>query len=187
MNHTTASIAWRSTLGRIAWHFVTNIPEYLTEFGLMIGQVQYSDEVPSANEIAETFRIISSDAAKVVVEQWTDESLQQVQMPSDDRNRMLPFLWDWWSTLLIIEDRLTFVYVKRVWISLRYTVLQRKVGNKWGWKSRRFDKRSGCWSWRSYSDQAAGSMEKSETNPVPCKECSISRRHYEFRAQGLLD
>ncbi|UVI27733.1 DinB family protein [Paenibacillus spongiae] len=67
------------TLGRIAWHFVTNIPEYLTEFGLIIDQVQYSDEVPSANEIAETFRKISSDAAKVVVEQWTDDTLQQVQ------------------------------------------------------------------------------------------------------------
>jgi len=67
------------TLGRIAWHFVTNIPEYLTEFGLMIDQVQHSDEVPSAKKIAETFKKVSSNAAKAVEEQWADDTLKQVQ------------------------------------------------------------------------------------------------------------
>ncbi|MFB4327944.1 DinB family protein [Paenibacillus sp. CR_12] len=67
------------TLGRIAWHFVTNIPEYLSEFGLVIEQIPNSAEVPAAKEIAETFRLLSSDAAKAVEEQWTDETLTQVQ------------------------------------------------------------------------------------------------------------
>jgi uncharacterized damage-inducible protein DinB len=67
------------TLGRIAWHFVTNIPEYLTEFGLVMDQVQYSDEVPSATTIAETFREISADVVKAVEEQWTDDALKKVQ------------------------------------------------------------------------------------------------------------
>ncbi|MFD0714349.1 DinB family protein [Paenibacillus sp. GCM10027626] len=67
------------TLGRIAWHFVTNIPDYLTEFGLVIDKVQHSEEVPSAQEIAETFKNVSSNAAQVVKEQWTDDALKQVQ------------------------------------------------------------------------------------------------------------
>jgi uncharacterized damage-inducible protein DinB len=66
-------------LGRIAWHFVTNTPEYLTEFGLVIDQVQDSAEVPSANQIAETFRKISSDVETALEEQWTDETLKQFQ------------------------------------------------------------------------------------------------------------
>ncbi|ACX65175.1 DinB family protein [Paenibacillus sp. Y412MC10] len=67
------------TLGRIAWHFVTNIPEYLSEFGLVIEQITNSAEVPAAKQIAETFKLLSSDAAKAVEEQWTDETLTQVQ------------------------------------------------------------------------------------------------------------
>lgn len=67
------------TLGRIAWHFVTNTPEYLTEFGLVLDQVQDSDEVPSANQIAETFRKISSEVATALEAQWTDDTLKQIQ------------------------------------------------------------------------------------------------------------
>ncbi|MGV2687091.1 hypothetical protein GNF82_22820, partial [Clostridium perfringens] len=67
------------TLGRIAWHFVTNTPEYLTEFGLVLDQVEDSDEVPSANEIAETFRKISSEVAIALEAQWTDDTLKQIQ------------------------------------------------------------------------------------------------------------
>ncbi|WP_411553678.1 DinB family protein [Paenibacillus lautus] len=67
------------TLGRIAWHFVTNIPEYLTEFGLVIEPIPNSTEVPAAKQIAETFKLLSYDAAKAVEEQWTDETFTQVQ------------------------------------------------------------------------------------------------------------
>ncbi|MCU7667138.1 DinB family protein [Bacillus thuringiensis] len=68
------------TLGRIAWHFTTNIPEYLAHFGLKIEGVEDAGSVPtSAKEIAETFKNISLDVAKVIEEQWTDESLKQIQ------------------------------------------------------------------------------------------------------------
>ncbi len=67
------------TLGRIAWHFVSNIPDYLTEFGFRLDQVQNSDEVPSANEIAESFKTIGSNVGKALKEQWIDDSLKQIQ------------------------------------------------------------------------------------------------------------
>lgn len=67
------------TLGRIAWHFVTNIPEYLTEFGLPVDKVSDSGEVPSAQEIAETFKTVSSNVTKALKEQWTDDTLKQIK------------------------------------------------------------------------------------------------------------
>jgi uncharacterized damage-inducible protein DinB len=68
------------TLGRIAWHLTTTIPEYLAHFGLKIDGVENAENVPtSAKEMAETFRNVSSYASKVIEEQWTDESLEQIQ------------------------------------------------------------------------------------------------------------
>ncbi|CAM3779296.1 DinB family protein [Alicyclobacillus pomorum] len=68
------------TLGRIAWHIITSIPELLSHFGLKIEMVKDAATVPSsAKEIAERFRKVSADAAETVKQQWTDESLKQVQ------------------------------------------------------------------------------------------------------------
>ncbi|MFQ3544508.1 DinB family protein [Halobacillus rhizosphaerae] len=68
------------TLGRIAWHFTTNIPEYLAHFGLKVKESEYTESVPeSAEEIAAVFRELSSQAAQVIEQQWTDESLENVQ------------------------------------------------------------------------------------------------------------
>ncbi|MDN4074968.1 DinB family protein [Fictibacillus terranigra] len=68
------------TLGRIAWHLTTSIPDYLVHFGFKINGVENSESVPtSAKEIAETFQRVSADAAKVIEQQWTDESLNQIQ------------------------------------------------------------------------------------------------------------
>jgi uncharacterized damage-inducible protein DinB len=66
-------------LGRIAWHFVTNIPDYLTEFGVSVAKVSNPNEVPSAKEIAATFNEVSSHVANALQEQWTDDSLKQIQ------------------------------------------------------------------------------------------------------------
>jgi len=69
------------TLGRIAWHFTTNIPEYLAHFGLSVDEVDNKNHVPnSAKEIAEAFNRISASAIKAIEEQWTDDSLKDVQM-----------------------------------------------------------------------------------------------------------
>lgn len=68
------------TLGRIAWHLTTNIPEFLADFGLKVDSFENGERVPtSAKEIAETFKKISSNAAEVIEQQWTDDSLKQVQ------------------------------------------------------------------------------------------------------------
>ena len=69
------------TLGRIAWHLTTSIPEYLAEFGLKIDVVKNAENVPtSAKEIAETFKNVSSKAAKAIEQQWKDETLKEVQI-----------------------------------------------------------------------------------------------------------
>ena len=68
------------TLGRIAWHFTTSIPDYLAHFGLNIDGVKHAESVPvSAKEMAETFKEVSSRAAEVIEQQWTDKSLEQIQ------------------------------------------------------------------------------------------------------------
>ncbi|AYV67132.1 hypothetical protein C2I06_09735 [Niallia circulans] len=68
------------TLGRIVWHFTTNIPEYLAHFGLKINELDNAKIIPAtAKEIAATFKLLSSTAIKVIEEQWTDESLKDVQ------------------------------------------------------------------------------------------------------------
>ncbi|MGO4545104.1 DinB family protein [Paenibacillus sp. 2TAB23] len=67
------------TLGRIAWHFVANIPDYLTEFGVPIAKVPNSSEVPSAKEMADVFKAISFQVSNALQEQWTDDTLKQTQ------------------------------------------------------------------------------------------------------------
>ncbi|WP_139990903.1 DinB family protein [Paenibacillus paridis] len=67
------------TLGRIAWHFVTNIPDYLTEFGVPIAKVPNSNVVPSAKEITEVFKTVSSQATNALQERWTDDMLKHTQ------------------------------------------------------------------------------------------------------------
>ncbi|WP_341285466.1 DinB family protein [Priestia megaterium] len=68
------------TLGRIAWHLTTSIPDYLAHFGLKIDRAENAETVPTtAKDIAQTFKEVSSYAAKVIEEQWTDESLKQIQ------------------------------------------------------------------------------------------------------------
>ncbi|MCL6443093.1 MAG: DinB family protein [Alicyclobacillus sp.] len=68
------------TLGRIAWHTVISIPEFLNTFGVAIEVVKDAADVPSsAKEISETFREVSANAAANVQQRWTDETLKQVQ------------------------------------------------------------------------------------------------------------
>jgi len=68
------------TLGQIAWHLTTSIPDYLALFGLKIDRVENAENVPStAKEIAQTFKDVSLYTIKAIEEQWTDESLKQIQ------------------------------------------------------------------------------------------------------------
>lgn len=68
------------TLGRIAWHIVVSIPGLLNNSGVAVEAVEPGTEVPtSATHIAETFREVRANAVAKVQQQWTDESLTQVQ------------------------------------------------------------------------------------------------------------
>ncbi len=68
------------TLGRIAWHFTTNIPDYLTHFGLKMQKADNEENVPaSAKVIADTFKKLSEEAALAIEQQWSDDSLSQTQ------------------------------------------------------------------------------------------------------------
>ncbi len=83
------------TLGRIAWHLTTSIPDYLSHFGLKIDGVENAENVPtSAKEIAETFKNVSSHVAKIIEQQWTDESLEQVQNAFGREESNAQLLWD---------------------------------------------------------------------------------------------
>lgn len=69
------------TLGRIAWHLTTTIPDYLSDFGLKINEVENKEQIPSsANVMVKTFQKTSEDAVKVIEEQWTDEDLKKRQI-----------------------------------------------------------------------------------------------------------
>jgi len=69
------------TLGRIAWHITTNIPDYLTQFGIKMKKVENAENVPSsAKEIAETFKRVSEEASQAIEQQWSDDSLSQTQI-----------------------------------------------------------------------------------------------------------
>ncbi|KON87920.1 hypothetical protein AF332_14525 [Sporosarcina globispora] len=68
------------TLGRIAWHFTSNIPDYLSHFGLKMQMAENEENVPaSAKEIAESFKKLSEEAALAIIQQWSDDSLSQTQ------------------------------------------------------------------------------------------------------------
>ncbi|MBG9586058.1 DinB family protein [Cytobacillus firmus] len=68
------------TLGRIAWHFTTNIPDYLSHFGVRMQRAENEENVPSsAKEIADTFKKLSEEAELAIEQQWTDDSLSQTQ------------------------------------------------------------------------------------------------------------
>ncbi|BDH61681.1 hypothetical protein MTP04_18110 [Lysinibacillus sp. PLM2] len=69
------------TLGRIAWHLTTTIPDYLAEFGLNIDELENKEKVPtSASDIYRIFKTISAVAAKTLEVQWTDDDLKKVQI-----------------------------------------------------------------------------------------------------------
>jgi uncharacterized damage-inducible protein DinB len=68
------------SLGAIAWHIVTSTPGMLTEFGISVELVQNGSTLPTtAKEIAETFRKVTADTTNAIKQQWTDQSLTEMQ------------------------------------------------------------------------------------------------------------
>jgi uncharacterized damage-inducible protein DinB len=64
------------TLGRLAWHITTTIPEMMQRTGLHLSGPAHDAPVPSsARAIAGAYREAASSLAKVVPEAWTDATL----------------------------------------------------------------------------------------------------------------
>ena len=65
------------TLGRIAWHIVTTIPEMMSHVGLKISEVDFKAPVPkTAAEIKKAYAAVSKQVLDQVKNNWKDSSLQ---------------------------------------------------------------------------------------------------------------
>jgi uncharacterized damage-inducible protein DinB len=64
------------TLGRIAWHITTSIPEMMKRTGLQFEGINEHDPVPgSAKEIFDAYNKAAVDALEQVKKEWTDATL----------------------------------------------------------------------------------------------------------------
>jgi uncharacterized damage-inducible protein DinB len=64
------------TLGRIAWHLVTTIPEMMSRAGLVFDSINEGAPVPNtAKEISKYYREVSSTMATAIKAQWNDKTL----------------------------------------------------------------------------------------------------------------
>ncbi|MBC9784743.1 DinB family protein [Heliobacterium chlorum] len=65
------------TLGRIAWHIVTTIPEMMARTGLEFSSIDPDSPVPAtAQEIVEAYRLSSENLLSSIGRSWTDDTLQ---------------------------------------------------------------------------------------------------------------
>ncbi len=84
------------TLGRIAWHIVTSMPEMMGRTGLALGTIEEESPLPpTAREIADAYRETTKALTDRVHGEWTDATLQQ----ADD---MYGKSWPRGITLLIL-------------------------------------------------------------------------------------
>lgn len=66
-------------LGRIAWHLVTSLEEFVSQTGLQFEGAKSDQDVPtSATEIANHYRKSNEAMVAAIKEQWTDASLKEV-------------------------------------------------------------------------------------------------------------
>lgn len=73
-----AETAEDRTLGRMAWHVTTTVPEIAGHTGLKIDCELDKNVVPkAAKEIAESYRQALAAFLKAMREQWNDQSLQE--------------------------------------------------------------------------------------------------------------
>lgn len=65
------------TLGRIAWHIVTTIPEMLSQTGLSLSSIDHKAPVPAAaDEIKRAYATASKELLEAVKATWNDDALQ---------------------------------------------------------------------------------------------------------------
>ncbi len=67
------------TLGHIAWHIVTSIPEMMNKTGLAVSSVAEDAPPPaSADTIREGYRAVTDELMLALKSNWTDETLEVV-------------------------------------------------------------------------------------------------------------
>ncbi|MFH1279433.1 MAG: DinB family protein [Candidatus Eisenbacteria bacterium] len=65
------------TLGGMAWHITTTIPEMMKQVGLGLSSVDAEAPPPgSAKEIADAYRKVSAELAAALREKWSDDTLE---------------------------------------------------------------------------------------------------------------
>ncbi len=64
------------TLGRVAWHIVTTIPEMLGHTGLHATSIGVDAPLPShASEIAAAYKAVANEIVAIIQRDWTDATL----------------------------------------------------------------------------------------------------------------
>ena len=67
------------SLGQIAWHIVTTLPEMMNQVGLGLASVGHETMPPStAAEIAKSYEAVAKELAEAVKSQWDDAKLEEV-------------------------------------------------------------------------------------------------------------
>lgn len=66
------------TLGRMAWHIVTTIPEMMNQVGFKVESVNKEDPIPAdAEQIKVKYRVVAKEFIDQVTANWTDEDLKK--------------------------------------------------------------------------------------------------------------
>jgi uncharacterized damage-inducible protein DinB len=67
------------TLGQIAWHIVTTVPEMMNQTGLGLSSVDHEAPPPdSAAEVVAAYRKVSAELASAMQKGWSDETLMEI-------------------------------------------------------------------------------------------------------------
>lgn len=65
------------TLGNVAWHIATTLPEMMSQTGLEVAGPAHTAPTPdSAAEIAQAYQTASESLAQQIKDKWTDASLE---------------------------------------------------------------------------------------------------------------
>jgi len=105
------------TLGRIAWHLVTTIPEMMHRTGLIFESINEDAPLPnSAEEIVHNYREVSNSLVTAITNQWNDQILLE-------KRDMYGETWPNGSTLSALIDH-------QIHHRGQMTVLMRQAGLK---------------------------------------------------------
>ncbi len=66
------------TLGHIAWHIITTVPEMMNRTGLGLDSINFEAMPPeSAADYLKAYQVVTTELVAVLKQNWTDETLEQ--------------------------------------------------------------------------------------------------------------